>query len=1318
MGILNTPKEDTKPKIKPLPTVAPASVEQQLQEIGVPEEPELMPPPVSSPVGASVEQELMGQDAAGVMPATAPPEGFTVAPSSTAFTQPFEVPKQEPSPKLPEIWQNIGKDYGNRSIYAPEIIQTKLPTLYNSTVGSINDSYKQGTNYLQSAIGQQNQAAQEQAQQAQKFINDRNTINLPRVDKKWSAPGDDSNWFKDIIFGSKKQQEESQQKKVFNPFKGQFSEQGAGVGGAFKYIANLGVNLTAGVAANANVSAEIGARLLGANEEQATNFARNGFLGLLPKQFRPSSVLGFDWDRARNNNLAVDALLGKNVGDLNDAASNRKGVFFDPGRDAAKVKPKQAQESNNKLFDRPSNQIITGVKQGYNDFTALAAARPVNTAIEVLYQLANPGDNAIGTFVETSIRRLGNRAVKKVVPVVAQTNASKPMLSLPPGKSNSIPVEEQLRVKFGSQIKTPVGQRQLPGTQGVNMSSPITKAPTGKITTRSTAVKQAPVQMNATLEPMQTAAVTRPTKAPRILIGDSSVIQKALPPAIPPKAMVSGDYTNTPAEFSANVGIGKPSELPILAPADIEIAGVDLPPLAKGDVEFVNEAAGVTPRQAIIRENLKIRTTEESSAEAAKVSMEYAKADLEDGEMTYAKYLERLEYVKRDLSSVDYDAYKSYRPVPTINNLTKAAEELAASKAIVDAPLQQLEQYFDDTVDFGRKLTDDIPYKLMQPEDVAQALDTGAKLNLPTDAYRLIETKEPGLAEIIKSNDTEAMTDYLRKTGKSTANVESIIAEANNTVLTQVTKVESKTPKQTFIKTEEEGTAGEVAKMKNVFTSKLQSTLETNDEYVKTFVDSAKETGAIYRPMLVKSSPRGEVQVLVGGSEAEAAKILRSADPKLYENTNAFIAKTNDEAKAAANQIDFLSKPEYYKYRGSDNTRVDQSLIPVSRIDEAIVLNKSQEALAIKLSKEIILAKGNVIPLVVTRGGDKSYRAVDNVLAKAIKLAREAEPKLLENARALIVDDVDKAQAIAAQIGRVNSKTKKTKSLPFTTKMPDDVFHGTALKDWEPTYNIKVNGSRGELGSGLYLIDKAKQAENYARARISENVSAGALEKDISPAVYQLTQTFDNTFNARSSIPSNSPVFVDLMQGFPNRLEGIVRQSLQRDAKTTYVGFFNKVEASLVKAGLDPTEETLKEINGIVSDNLRRLGYDSVYDSKSGFALVLDETKVKTSDRFDLPAAERPIDSAVARYNADAQAAKYYPERLTTDANLRDSAYKVQSQLSDTLDTKLKKIQDEIIKRGVDPRPNVLPARESTNKAPATLEEAFEKLNDTDICNL
>lgn len=989
MSLINdqqrTRSGQTKPTIKPLPSVQPAQAADQLEQIQAPS------PAAPEATGESLlpETQSIGEPGTtGLFPDAAtdamiptPPvdnaleDALNLTPPmqdgvgvGTRIPTPEEILQNVGRAQMPRVLQDVGQQYGDDKLYAPDIIVTKVPTVYNTIdPKSTLDLVKQGYAGISDTAGRRDAEQRAAAQQTQQIIEDRNRLlNVPRVDKPWNASpaANNNNPFSDILFGN----EQHRRDQPFKPQQGSYGKQGAGLLGGINYLLNLPLNASVAVAGEINEATANIFKTFGVSEKDAQNYARNGLLGLLPEKLRPSSLLGFDWKKAQSRNLIQDALTGDPVGDTNDPKGTNKGVFYSPRR-SQNVRSRQIADPKNPLSQ---------VDQAYNDVIAVAQNDPIGTAIEVGIQLFNPGDAIIDKVWNTAWRSLGKKTAGEVGQrSVRQTPKPKPAQNLlPPSGAKpkpSTPSPSNIRVQNGSATWRAPGE--------------------------VTALPKKPDVVQA-----QVVNATAPQKSPRVLTGSPEVVQKALPPAIDP-ASIKGinvqELLNTPSGTALKVGIGKPSAEPLLLPPGLTLRGVD-------DIPGGTKAA------------------------------------------------------------------------PTFD-LLDAAEELAAHKAVLAQPLNQLDDLFETSVDFGRRTIQEVPFEKLTPEAVERIFDTGARLNIPEQALQRIDDLSPEIGMLLRESDYDGLADFVGSAGMPRYAVSDIISEVNNLELSEIA-----------------------------------------------------------------------------------------------------IVKANPTAR-------------------------------------------------------------------------------------------------------------------------------------FTTKAPDVIHHGTALKNWTPIYNTRLNGSRGELGSGLYLVDKPEVAQSYAGAVMGENAPVGALELDIDPAVYSLKQKFESTLDARAKIPSNDLFVRQVIDGLDDELQSNVMRSVQRDSSTSYVSLWNKIEANLVRSNLEPTENLLRSVNNRVSENLRNLGYDSIYDAKSGFALALDETKLITIDVVPVPRATNPMDAIVNRYNADAYTAKFYPERVTTDANLRDSAAKVLNQTEDAVDTKLREVQQEIIKRGYDKRETVLPDKDSIRaepppKQPETFEEAVKEI--------
>jgi hypothetical protein len=256
-------------------------------------------------------------------------------------------------------------------------------------------------------------------------------------------------------------------------------------------------------------------------------------------------------------------------------------------------------------------------------------------------------------------------------------------------------------------------------------------------------------------------------------------------------------------------------------------------------------------------------------------------------------------------------------------------------------------------------------------------------------------------------------------------------------------------------------------------------------------------------------------------------------------------------------------------------------------------------------------------------------------------------------------------------------------------------------------------------------------AEAYAKAMQGEGYNPEILELGIQPQVRAFVPKFTSTIDNVKKLPSNAPVWGELVRGLPAPYSKEVLKSVRRNKTATYEGFLDKLESSMKRAGQSTSEENLAAAQAIVSENLRRLGVDSVLDRKSGFVLALDGKRMAPYPPLSrtLDQVADPMEAATARLNADAYTASKFKHRLTTDANLRDSAYKALSQTQAEIDTTLKRVQSDLIARTANDTRGVLeevPAAVKPKKArgrkssPKTAKDMVDEIESTldDGCNL
>jgi hypothetical protein len=276
---------------------------------------------------------------------------------------------------------------------------------------------------------------------------------------------------------------------------------------------------------------------------------------------------------------------------------------------------------------------------------------------------------------------------------------------------------------------------------------------------------------------------------------------------------------------------------------------------------------------------------------------------------------------------------------------------------------------------------------------------------------------------------------------------------------------------------------------------------------------------------------------------------------------------------------------------------------------------------------------------------------------------------------------------------------------------PATVYHGTAISDWTPDYNVKTFGSRGELGSGMYTTVNKVEATNYAKAVVGENVSPEVAYKELAPQVAEIsTGAFKATLDASVGLGKNKKLIRAIIDELP---EGAFREKVAVTfAQAKKMPSFSEVVAQVERIAAtvaDSSEEGLQAASSALSNAARKLGYDSIYDKKSGWFVSLDNAKVKLTATEAVEAPASALDAAVARYNVDSEAAGKFPNHITSDANLRDSAYKVLDQARVEADEAFEAVQTEAVRRLSQEVVAPLVAKEAVPE-PDQLVEAVAKL--------
>jgi hypothetical protein len=331
---------------------------------------------------------------------------------------------------------------------------------------------------------------------------------------------------------------------------------------------------------------------------------------------------------------------------------------------------------------------------------------------------------------------------------------------------------------------------------------------------------------------------------------------------------------------------------------------------------------------------------------------------------------------------------------------------------------------------------------------------------------------------------------------------------------------------------------------------------------------------------------------------------------------------------------------------------------------------------------DVFKALGDGTPLRLTTN------AFDNLPEAVVKAIGDNDTDTIAK---LINDGSIDDEVVQTFVNNVNSAIKPPSTLSvveeapatklITFPAPTEVYHGTALKQWTPDYNVREFGSRGELGSGTYTTIDKYEAGYYARASVGDNVSVEVKYEPIKPQVFALdTSSYKATLDANASLRKNKDLVRNIVDSLPTGVREPVQALFTKRSAPTLVDLMSRIETVAAKV-FDSSEGGLKRVNDLLSEGVRKSGYDSIYDKKSGWFLSLDNSKFRVKTQSPVPAPASSMEAAIARYNADSKAAASYSKHITSDANLRDSAYQVLDQARVEVDEWLEAVQREAVTR-------------------------------------
>jgi hypothetical protein len=1297
---------------------------------------------------------------------------------------------------LPPVLTDIGSEYGDALIYAPEIIATKVPTVYNTLdPTSTRDLIKQGYAGINDAAARRFAERQAATEQAQRILEKRDSLpNVPRVDRPWNArPAEHSNnpWL-DILFGKEEVRNSTRFSPNLDPRKASYGQAGSGLLGGLNYIIGLPLNFLAGLGAeiedlkrrwdekallklaesNPGAAMATAAFIRGKSKtpfvnrnfittdkgivantpnKEAIEYAQRYIRELFKPQKRTNAIIGYDETKASQRNLLIEALRGAQLGDTNDPKETNKGVFFSPRR------PRNVRGA-------PATTPIKAarpVQQFVNDVFAVAKADPLGTGIELFTQLfLDPWNWALSAPVGTAIKRLAQAARRTTTSNTAQ--AAKAALTV---------------------------QRASKATQQVvNRASSVLPPPPAAARQATKAAQQA-ASATGTASAQATRAAAQATGAAGQAASASAQQATRVAGSLPLNEATQVAQQAAQAAAQSAQGAAQAAAVAMAASrSSSPSAARSAARSARQAAEAAQQAAEVARRAAqaagepiseLLTPKVGGRSASQVASSAAEAAAYYAKL----AEEAAAALQQKL--TGRTASQLPGSAPRV--PLPAGPDSPKLPGAPESPQLMGRQPAPALEGAADAPQLTGKADSPQLPGA--PPSPALEGAPDLPRLGGTPPAPALEGTQElPQLAGKAPSPALEGAAELPQLTGKAPAPALEGAPEAPAlTGVPEAPALEGAPDLPVLRGTPESPQLPGVSPAPALRGTPPAPALEGAAE-------------APTRPLLEGSAepPKlmGKAQAPALEGAAEAPKLQGAAEPLALPEgfappavvsveTEAPIKLTREALKAEPTRAKFglqnanevmtqylqpVGKPKTKLPRNSpaevalrvgvgkpspNKIEVPANLV-LKGIDDApggvrgaatkTLLDAAEQLAANKAVVNAQLAAlDELFTLAVDFGRKPLDRAAYELLTPAtikrvlqtggrLNLPPKAFRSLSKRIRDLLeigdydaiaaVDELVRSgsfDAIANSISAANNSVLSRfprvaqedklalkslnieKTNKFLIDLPKTLYHGTAISEWSPNYNLDLFATRGELGSGLYFMDKSKSAELYAKALVTDNVAPETLRKTINPAVYAVQHKLETTLNARAELTKD--LVASIVQALPPNL----RNPLLRKETQSFSELLDALEEQIVKQNLDTSEEGLRRISNAISSGLRRTGFDSVFDPQSGFIMALDESSLKTSKVKPVEPPTSAMEAIVARYNADAFAAYHFPERLSADANLRDSTAKLLNQLNESIDLRLREVQQELIRRGAQPRDSVLPPMPERTTMPTTVEEALRK---------
>jgi hypothetical protein len=1213
---------------------------------------------------------------------------------------PEPLPAYEPSPSLSipvapkEIWSIPQVD---GTIEQPDIIRTQLPTVYDAQNAKVNQ-FPDSWSHIQKAFETNNRREAEAAYERQKLNQQpgRNR-NVPDKQKSWvdSALG----WAKDILLGDEDALKRTARQTGgnFDPLRGDWGT-GAGFGGILKYVVDSPGRFLTGTGVEVIKAKRNILKLFGMSEEDARKYAYDDLLAFADKipvpfsekkyavtkvdpktgketfaeetigktfSLRPSDYIKFDWEKAQKVNGFLEAVIGnENIKDVNNRCSPQNSssgaIFCDPGR------------KDGETWNKRPVQAVTQILIELGAFNPIESTldNATSGAVARLFRRAKPVVKPLGEAVQAT--PAATEAIKIPVPQpnVGQILRESDVTPAPPAT-----FEELQKLQQGTKL-TSDGARFSEVIPPSSLSNQI--APTQPLLPPDTTPRT--FEELQRLQQLQRGAKQSEAERFRQIIPVESLPNVTVKPSVP-----EASKPTTVPFVSPSGEVSRLVVPPTVSPEDLPDAvittapGSKLPPSNTPANTVLEIGIGKPGKQIEVIPEVSIRTHKEI-VEAVKETMpkvldDYAGNTTEELKQHLVNKLdtEGIELVNNVGSEINSSADRAIDLADDI----RGTQELLKD---VEARTVELQKQLDTTIEAAEA---DLKERLRQ---IGEA-NPNINLEYLAEVRRSqIESETEGLRKLLQDN--QAQSEQLRVL--LSTKQEEYKAFRNN----QVTS-----PEAPLKQPEEPVSEFDLAlrRLREQYPDMVDTFNGTTMDELREFVN----VRVLFQPEANNITPAKAtgIQKIFDDSAEETKAALEA-----YNATKATQQVESPKFTVGETQTENIFKLTGDNKDGFDIQWIDDVPYPVKKAQQQQKkLTEADLSDLLNTADELVLQKQIV---------EAALKQLDDYFETSVDFGRRSLQRL--------PDPVTLSP-------REVSPSRFFKVTPTTavTKIDTPIYHGTAYANWTPKYNLSAYGSRGELGLGLYATTNKVDAVQYAKATATNNVNPETLNMKLSPSVNELSSTLSYTLDARATLKATDELWKQLTSGLDDVSPGYLKElkkSLGRKKNLDFMGFMDKVETSMVKGGVTPTEENLRRIQQVISNNLTRLGYDSVIDKQTGFVNILDESSV--SLKATEPVRVRnPMEHYVARYNVDAIAAKTSKYRLTSDANLRESTYTLYKKFNQDLDSALSRTQAEAMRRDnqtLVAMERLLEIKTPDPKKPESFQQVVDDVNSVldDICNL